>query len=108
MKFAGANRNGRTTWSRTCTIFVFDEPREFGYLTSGAQGDATAWHFRLDPTETGTKLRQAYQIVAMARWMSFVVGVLLPSHDDRADALRADLVRLGALAERGHQLDCSA
>ena len=103
VKFAGANRNGRTTWSRTCTIFVFDEPREFGYLTSGAQGDATAWHFRLDPTETGTKLRQAYQIVAMARWMSFVVGVLLPSHDDRADALRADLVRLGALAEQGHQ-----
>jgi len=28
-----------------------------------------------------------------------MVGVLLPSHDDRADALRGDLARLGALAE---------
>ena len=28
----------------------------FGYLTSGGPGDATAWHFRLEPTATGTRL----------------------------------------------------
>jgi len=98
-RFAGTNRNGRTSWSRTCTIFAFDEPHEFGYVTSGPQGDATAWHFRQEPTQAGTKVSQAYQIVAMPAWVSVMVGVLLPSHDDRADALRGDLARLGALAE---------
>jgi Polyketide cyclase / dehydrase and lipid transport len=101
--FAGANRHGRTTWSRTCTIFSFDEAREFGYVTSGRQGDATAWHFRLDPIAAGTRLSQAYQIVAMPAWVSMMVGMLMPSHDDRSDALRADLTRLGALAEQLHR-----
>ena len=103
VSFAGANRNGRTTWSRKCTIFTFDAPHEFGYVTSGGQGDATAWHFRVEPTATGTKLTQAYQIVAMPAWMSVIVGILLPSHDDRTDALRGDLARLGALAEQHHR-----
>ncbi len=104
VKFAGANRTGRTTWSRTCTIFRFEAPLDFGYVTSGGQGDATAWHFRLEPTPTGTRLTQAYQIVAMPAWVSAMVGVLMPSHDDRTDALRADLSRIGALAEQ-HQGD---
>ncbi len=108
VKFAGTNRNGRTTWSRTCRIFTFDEPREFGYMTSGRQGDATAWHFRLEPTAVGTKLTQAYQIVSMPRWVSVIVGMLLPSHDDRTDALRADMTRLGALAEQHHRHDSRA
>lgn len=108
VRFRGANRNGRTTWSRVCTIFAFDPGREFGYLTSGAQGDATAWHFKLEPSASGTRLRQAYQIVAMPPWMSLMVAVLLPSHRDRADALRADMRRVGALAERHHQTQSSA
>jgi hypothetical protein len=52
VRFRGANRNGRTTWSRVCTVFAFEPDREFGYLTSGGQGDAIAWHFRLEPTRT--------------------------------------------------------
>jgi uncharacterized protein YndB with AHSA1/START domain len=106
VKFVGANRTGRTSWSRTCTIFTFEAPHEFAYVTSGGQGDATAWHFRLEPTPTGTKLTQAYQIVAMPAWVSVMVGILMPSHDDRTDALRADLARIGALAEQ-HQGDQS-
>jgi uncharacterized protein YndB with AHSA1/START domain len=101
VRFKGSSRSGRTTWSRTCTIFDFEPNRAFGYLTSGAQGDATAWHFRLEPTASGTRLEQAYQIVAMPRWMSLVLGVVMPSHDDRRDALREDLCKIGALAEQG-------
>jgi hypothetical protein len=59
VRFRGVNRNGRTTWSRMCTAFAFEPGRQFGYLTSGGQGDATAWHFKLEPTANGTRLRQA-------------------------------------------------
>jgi hypothetical protein len=91
-----------------CTIFAFDPGREFGYLTSGGQGDATAWHFKLEPTASGTRLTQACQVVAMPPWVSLMVAVLLPSHGDRTDALREDMRRVGALAEQHHGTESSA
>jgi hypothetical protein len=42
------------------------------------------------------------RIVTMSQWLSRAVAVLVPSHGDRSDALRGDLQRLGALAERTH------
>ncbi|VAZ83987.1 hemerythrin domain-containing protein [Mycobacterium persicum] len=101
-RFRGTNRSGRYRWSRSCTIFAYDEPNEFGYITSGGPGDATAWHFRLEPTLAGTRLTQAFQGVSMPRWLSRLVALLIPEHDDRTEALRADLVRLAALAEMEH------
>lgn len=103
-RFRGINRSGRNRWARICTIFGYDPPREFGYLTSGGPGDATAWQFWLEPTATGTRLTQAIQIVSMPLWLSRSIAVLIPAHDDRTEALRGDLMRLGALAsaERPH------
>ena len=77
-RFRGTNRSGRYRWSRTCTIFTYDAPLEFGYVTSGGLGDATAWHFRLEPIATGTRLTQAFQGVSMPRWLSRLVAVLIP------------------------------
>jgi hemerythrin-like domain-containing protein/uncharacterized protein YndB with AHSA1/START domain len=101
-RFRGSNRSGRYRWSRNCTIFAYDEPHEFSYVTSGGPGDATAWHFRLEPTAAGTRLTQAFQGVSMPLWLSRLVTVLIPAHDDRTEALRGDLVRLAALAEAEH------
>ena len=39
----------------------------------------------------------------MPLWLSRLVAVLTPAHDDRTDALRGDMVRLAALAEEEHQ-----
>lgn len=103
VRFKGINRAGRTTWSRVCTIFAFEPEREFGYVTSSRVGDATAWHFRVSSTPTGARLEQAFQTVALSAWMSAAVGVLMPSHGDRTDALREDMRRVGALAERYHR-----
>ena len=97
-RFRGRNRAGRNRWSRICTVFRCDT-NDFAYLTSGGQGDVTAWHFRLEPTATGTRLTQAYQIVSMPAWQSVMVSVLVPTHSDRTAALRNDLQRLAALAE---------
>lgn len=98
-RFRGRNRAGRNTWSRICTVFRCDANTDFAYLTSDGPGDATAWHFRLEPTTTGTQLTQAYQIVSMPAWLSVMVGVLVPAHRDRIAALRGDLQRLAELAE---------
>lgn len=75
---------------------------------SSGTGDATAWHFRVSPTPTGARLEQAFQTVALPAWMSAMVGVLMPSHDDRTGALREDMRRAGALAELYHRTQSSA
>ena len=98
-RFRGTNRSRRYRWSRNCTIFTYDAPIEFCYVTSGGAGDATAWHFRLEPTATGTRLTQAFQGVSMPQWLSRSVSVLVPAHADRTEALREDIARLAALAE---------
>jgi uncharacterized protein YndB with AHSA1/START domain len=103
VRFRGTSRSGRNRWSRACTIFESDEHRQFGYLTSGGPGDATAWRFRLEPTSSGTRLSQVFQIVSMPRWVSLMVALLIPAHDDRSAALRGDLQRLAAVVEREHQ-----
>jgi uncharacterized protein YndB with AHSA1/START domain/hemerythrin-like domain-containing protein len=77
-RFRGSNRCGRHRWSRNCTIFTYDEPHQFGYMTSGGRGDATAWHFRLEPTPDGTRLTQAFQGVSMPLWLSRLVALLVP------------------------------
>jgi len=82
-----------------CTVFRCDENTDFAYLTSGGPGEATAWHFRLEPTATGTRLTQAYRIVSLPAWQSAMVSVLIPTHSDRTAVLREDLLRLAALAE---------
>jgi hypothetical protein len=48
----------------------------------GWTGDTTAWNFRLEPTATGTRLTQAYQIVTMPAWQSVTVSVLISAHGD--------------------------
>lgn len=108
VRFRGTNRNGRITWSRDCTIFTFDPGSELAYLTSSKQGDATAWHFKLEPIESGTRLTQAFQTVRMPSWLSLAVALTLPSHGDRADALHEDMRRVGALAEQHHGTESSA
>ena len=98
-RFRGRNRVGWNRWSRMCTVFRCNANTDFAYATSGGPGDTTAWHFRLEPTATGTRLTQAYQIVSMPAWLSAMVSVQIPAHSDRTAALREDLRRLAALAE---------
>lgn len=102
-RFRGRNRVGHSRWSRVCTVFCCEVEATFAYSTSGGPGDTTAWHFRLEPTASGTRLTQAYQIVSMPAWLSMLVNVQLPTHRDRSAALQDDLRRLAALAERTDQ-----
>lgn len=108
-RFRGRNRSGFLRWSRPCTIRVYDEPRELVYRTSGgATGDASEWRFVLEPSASGTRIVQSFRVVSMPWWFDRTVALVLPAHLDRRPALREDLERLAALAEREHATSSNA
>jgi hypothetical protein len=101
VKFKGSSRSGFIRWSRTCTFTTFDEPHELAWVTHGGiYGDNTEWRFRLEPTDSGTRIVQSYRILSLPVWFDRVIAMTLPAHHDRSDALQGDLDRLAGVAER--------
>ncbi|WP_433612939.1 SRPBCC family protein [Prescottella agglutinans] len=101
VRFRGSSKSGFVRWSRTCTFTVFDEPHEMAWVTHGGiYGDNTEWRYRLEPTNTGTRIVQSYRILSLPVWFDRVISLTLPAHHDRSAALRGDLDRLARVAER--------
>lgn len=97
--FRGTNQVNRFGWSRTCTITTFEPGRAFGYRTSGGvPPDSTAWSFELEPEGTGTRIIQRYNVIKFSCVLELATYAFVPAHRDRTEALRQDLVRLGAVA----------
>jgi hypothetical protein len=49
----------------------------------------------------GTRIVQTMRIVKLPRWADRLYYRMLPTHRDRSELLRADLERLGEVAEAG-------
>lgn len=99
VRFRGTNKVDRFGWSRVCTITALEPGRAFAYRTSGGTPpDSTDWSFEFRPEGAGTRVVQRYEILRFARWMELLTMALVPSHRDRRDALRADLLRLGEVS----------
>ena len=98
-RFRGANKARFARWSRPCTISALDPARRFTYRTHGGMmGDATEWTFTLEPTDSGCRITQSYEIISLPRAVEWVIAKMIPEHIDRSQALREDLERLGAVA----------
>lgn len=99
-RFRGRNRSGLIRWSRTCELTEVDPPRRIAWRTlpTGLYRDSTVWCIELEAAERGTRVRLAYRLTYMARWLEPVVSRTNPGHADRTDALAADLRRLGVVA----------
>ena len=50
------------------------------------------------PAGTGTRVVQSFRVLSLPRWAEVVICLLVPGHQDRAEALTADLERLGRVA----------
>ena len=76
------------------------EPDEIAWRTirTWRHRDSTEWRFRLTPVEGGTLIQQSFRMLVLGLVTGFVFWLMIPSHRDRIDALRADLVRLGEVA----------
>lgn len=100
-KFRGDNQVRRLRWSRTCTITELEPERLLVYRTSGGvPSDSTEWRFDLQPANGGTRVTQSFRILKFPRMMELATVVFNPSHRDRTDALRGDLVRLGEISAK--------
>ena len=98
-RFRGTNKARFARWSRPCTISVLDPARRFTYRTNGGiMGDVTEWTFTLEPTDTGCRITQSYEIISLPRAAEWAISRMLPEHIDRTQALREDLERLGTVA----------
>jgi hypothetical protein len=102
-RFRGRNQQGRTKWSRVCEVLTADEPDVISWRTvpSRLYNDSTRWTYELEPTDTGCRITQRFDVVSIGPILDRLFYVLVPAHRDRAAALRADLVHLGEVAAAG-------
>ena len=88
-RFRGTNKARFARWSRPCTIGVLDAERCFTYRTNGGvMQDATEWTFTLEPTDSGCRITQSYEIISLPRATEWAISKVLPEHVDRSQALR--------------------
>lgn len=100
-RFRARNRSGRTRWTRTSEVTASRPDAEFGWrtLSTARYRDSTSWCVRLIPTDGGTRIVQRFEVLHISPVVALLYATVVPSHRDRADALRADLHRLAAVAE---------
>lgn len=100
-RFRGANRQGRTRWTRTCEVLAADAPRTFRFRTIPTRlyRDSTMWTFELSPHAGGTRITQRFDVLKLNPVLERLFYALIPAHRDRSAALTEDLGRLAARAE---------
>lgn len=98
-RFIGRNRVRWISWSRACRILEATCPQRYVFETM-SRSSSTRWTFDLEPVGTGTRVRQSFEVRQIWSVLEALITVLIPEHLDRADSLRADLVRLGRAAAR--------
>lgn len=98
-RFRGRNRQGIFRWGRVCEV-LSTEDRELVWRTvpTTFYPDSTIWRIRVTPTDGGTRLEQSFEGLHVPKILDVLYASMLPAHRDRADALTADLRRLGDLA----------
>jgi uncharacterized protein YndB with AHSA1/START domain len=102
-RFRGRNRTGRTRWSRVCEVLAVDPPHELTWRTvpAGIYRDSTEWKLRVDAVDGGTRITQAFVVLALSSTMDRLYWRFVPQHRDRRPALEGDLRQLGEVAGRG-------
>ena len=104
-RFIGHSREGPARWSRPCEVTVSDPGREFSFRTLFKGRESTRWRYCLEPTATGTRVVESYEVVAMP-WFVQLLHRLPGMHEKRRrDGVRSmthTLQRLRAEAERSH------
>jgi hypothetical protein len=103
-RFIGHNRQGLARWSRICEITTNDPGREFAFRTFFKGAESTCWRYRLEPTPTGTRVAESYQVVSMPRWVQLlhhVPGMHAKARRDALDNMTRTLEHLRVAAEKG-------
>jgi hypothetical protein len=60
-RFKGWNRRGVMRWSNTPVVIAADEGREFAF-DRRSMGFSVIWRFTMEPSGTGTLVRECYRL----------------------------------------------
>ena len=99
-RFRGRNESGRWKWARQCEVVALDAPRTISWRTipTTIYRDSTIWTYELEPTDTGCRVTQRFQVVKLGPLLDRLFYAIVPAHRDRSAALADDVRRLGAHA----------
>lgn len=103
-RFRGHNRLNGARWSRECVITEAEPGAVLAFSTLFKGQESTRWRYRFDSDGPSTTVREAYQIVAMPRWVRMfrrLPGAAAKSERDTAWNISTSLERLKAIAETG-------
>ncbi len=106
-RFKGYNRRGVARWSNTCEVVAAEPGHEFGFRRTAPGSGTVEWRYRLEPSGTGTRLRESYEVVQPANpVVNWFTGLMLRTEDRDADltlGMRTTLDRLKQVAEGATQ-----
>jgi hypothetical protein len=93
-KFKGSNKRGIARWSTTPTVVVADAGREFAFVVD----DTTKWSFRCDSDGGGTRLTEAFEMLASTpRRYVLAERYIMRVKDRKADLERAMAETIGRI-----------
>jgi Polyketide cyclase / dehydrase and lipid transport len=102
-RFMGHNRQGPVRWSRVCEITISDEGREFAFHTLFRGAEATRWRYRFEPTPTGTRVTESYEVVSLPPWVQLLhrfPGMHAKARRDGLHNMAGTLERFRVAAQR--------
>ena len=102
-RFIGQNRQGLVRWSRVGEVTASDPGREFAFRTFFRGAESTSWRYRFEPTPTGTRVTESYEVVSMPRWVRLLhrlPGMHAKARRDAVDNMTKTLERLRTITEK--------
>lgn len=102
-RFRGRNRAGVWRWGRVCEVVSVEKDRLLAWRTVPTLvfPDSSVWRIVLEPSGSGTRIVQEFEVVRAPTLLEPVYAALIPAHRDRDAALVEDLRRLGSVASSG-------
>lgn len=101
-RFVGYNRQSGLRWSRECEVTACEPGKEFAFRTLYKGAEATRWSYSLEPSGSGTKLTESYEVVSLPGWVRFarmIPGMAARTRRDAIGGMRSTLERIKAAAE---------
>ena len=103
-RFIGHNRQGLARWSRVFEITASDPGRDFAFRTLFKGAESTCWRYRFEPTPTGTRVAESYEVVLIPQWVQLLhhlPGMHAKARRDALSNMTRTLERLRIAAEKG-------
>ncbi len=101
-RFRGHNKLNGARWSRDCEITAAEPGALLAFSTRFKGEESTRWRYRLEPAGSGSRVREAYQVVMVPRWvraMRLLPGAMAKTARDTRKNIETSLERLKRVVE---------